>query len=111
MAVYHATKAYILSFTEALHRELAPRGIRVTALCPGPVETEFQARAGMPEDYYPRKLSRSMQRVAREGYDGLMRGRRVVVPGSDNKVAALLPRLLPRAIMLRLVHTFMRRRG
>jgi hypothetical protein len=52
-----------------------------------------------------------MQRVAREGYDGLMRGRRVVVPGSDNKVAALLPRLLPRAIMLRLVHTFMRRRG
>ena len=96
MAVYHATKAYVLSFSEALHRELKPHGVRVTALCPGPVETEFQARAGMPEGYFPRMLSRSAERVAHEGYDGLMRNRRVVVPGSDNKVAALLPRLLPR---------------
>ena len=47
MAVYYASKAYVLSFSEALHRELAGRGIRVTALCPGPVETEFQARSGM----------------------------------------------------------------
>ena len=49
MAVYHATKAYVLSFSEALHRELAAEGVRVTALCPGPVETEFMARAGIPE--------------------------------------------------------------
>jgi len=109
MAVYHATKAYILSFSQALHRELAPRGIRVTALCPGPVETEFQARAGIPQGYFPRLLARSAERVAREGYDGLMRGRRVVVPGSDNKVAALLPRLLPRGLMLKMVSAFVRR--
>ena len=89
MAVYHATKAYVLSFSEALHHELKPLGVRVTALCPGPVETEFQARAGIPGDYFPRFLARSPERVAREGYDGLMRGRRVVVPGSDNWVAAL----------------------
>ena len=89
MAVYHATKAYVLSFSEALHRELGGQGVRVTALCPGPVETEFMARAGIPENYFPRFLSRSAERVAQEGYDGLMRGRRVVVPGSDNKVAAL----------------------
>jgi len=108
MAVYHATKAYILSFSQALHRELAPRGIRVTALCPGPVETEFQARAGIPEGYFPRWLARSAERVAQEGYDGLMRGRRVVVPGSDNKVAALLPRLLPRGLMLKIVSAFVR---
>ena len=88
MAVYHATKAYVLSFSEALHRELGGQGVRVTALCPGPVETEFMARAGIPENYFPRFLSRSAERVAQEGYDGLMRGRRVVIPGSNNKAAA-----------------------
>ena len=108
MAVYHATKAYVLSFSEALHRELAPRGVRVTALCPGPVETEFMARAGIPEGYFPRFLARSADRVARDGYDGLMRGRRVVVPGSANKAAALMPRLLPRGVVLWLFRIFAR---
>ena len=100
MAVYHATKAYVLSFSEALHRELGGRGVRVTALCPGPVETEFMARAGIPENHFPRLLSRSAERVAREGYDGLMRGRRVVIPGSNNKAAAWLARMLPRRLVL-----------
>jgi short-subunit dehydrogenase len=102
MAVYYASKAYVLSFTEALHRELAPQGVRVTALCPGPVPTEFQARAGISDDHFPRILARSAVRVADEGYRGLMQGRRVVIPGSTNKVAAFLPRLLPRALMLAL---------
>ena len=96
MAVYHATKAYVLSLSEALHRELAPQGVRVTALCPGPVETEFQARAGIPQNYFPRLLARTAERVAREGYEGMMRGQRIVIPGSANKIAALLVRLLPR---------------
>ena len=87
------------------------KGVRVTALCPGPVETEFQARAGIPEGYFPRLLARSAERVAREGYDGLMRGQRVVVPGSDNKVAALLPRLLPRGLVLRMVRAFARKQS
>jgi short-subunit dehydrogenase len=106
MAVYHATKAYVLSFSEALHQELKPRGVRVTALCPGPVETEFQARAGMPSDYFPPMLARSAERVAREGYGGLMANRRVVVPGSHNRVAALLPRLLPRGLMLSIMSRY-----
>jgi short-subunit dehydrogenase len=80
----------------------------VTTLCPGPVETEFQARAGMGEGQFPRILFRSPERVAREGYDGLMRGRRVVVPGSDNKVATLLPRFLPRRLVLSVVHRLQR---
>ena len=109
MAVYHATKAYVLSFSEALHREFKPRGVRVTALCPGPVATEFQTRAGMPAGYFPRFMARTAERVAREGYDGLMRGKRVVVPGSDNKVATLLARLLPRGLVLRLVRGFARK--
>jgi short-subunit dehydrogenase len=103
MAVYHATKAYVLSFSEALHHELAPKSIRVTVLCPGPVKTEFYAQAGMPDDYFPERMTRAAARVARMGYDGLMRGQRLVVPGSDNRLATLLPRLLPRSLMLAIV--------
>jgi short-subunit dehydrogenase len=99
-AVYYAGKAFVLSFSEALHRELGGQGVRVTALCPGPVETEFMAMAGVPETYFPRFLARSPERVAREGYEGLMQGRRVVIPGSDNKVAAWLARMLPRRTLL-----------
>ncbi len=71
MAVYYASKAYVLSFTEALHHELAPKGVRVTALCPGPVPTEFQARAGVKAMKFPRRLTRSAERVAADGYQGL----------------------------------------
>jgi uncharacterized protein len=99
MAVYHATKAYVVSFTQALHQELKPRGIRVTALCPGPVETEFQARAGIARDHFVRPLVRTADRVARDGYEGFMRGRRLVVPGFHNRLATELPRALPRALM------------
>jgi short-subunit dehydrogenase len=100
MAVYHATKAYVLSFSQALHQELKPKGIRVTALCPGPVDTEFGVRPGGP---LARKLVRSVERVAREGFEGLMQGKSVVVPGRSNKVISMLPRLLPRSVMLSLV--------
>jgi short-subunit dehydrogenase len=103
MAVYYATKAYVLSFSEALHHELKDRGVRVTALCPGPVSTEFQARAGIVGNIFPRLLSRSAGRVAREGYRGLKEGRRVVVPGSANKVVTTLARIVPHAILLEAV--------
>src|ERR1043166_4847807 len=102
MAVYYATKSYVLSFSEALHVELKPRGVRVTVLAPGPVPTEFQARAGI-SDRLPRLLSCSPEKVARAGYKGLMRGQRVVVPGLGRKLATFMPRLLPRGLMLRLV--------
>ena len=103
MAVYHASKAYVLSFTEALHAELKASGVRVCALCPGPVETEFFDRAGMPPDYFPKFIARSAERVAREGYAGFMAGHRVVVPGTLNRITTLLPRLLPRAVMLAMI--------
>jgi short-subunit dehydrogenase len=100
-AVYYAGKAFVLSLTEALHDELAPRGIRVTCLCPGPVATEFQVRAGIAEAAPPWPLAVSAERVAEAGYRGLMRGQRVVVPGWANKLlATLLPRLVPRSILL-----------
>jgi uncharacterized protein len=100
MAVYYASKAYVLSFSEALHRELAPQGVRVTALCPGPVPTEFQARAGLADGARPRVLVLSAEYVACAGYRGLMQGRRLVVPGAGNKAVTVLTRLVPRGLLL-----------
>jgi len=82
MAVYYATKAYALSFTEALHSELRPRGIRVSMLCPGPVPTEFAERAGLSKrSMGPSALIQSADYVAEAGYRGLIDGRRTIVPG------------------------------
>jgi len=103
MAVYYASKAYVLSFSEALHRELRPKGVRVTVLCPGPVPTEFQARAGMSDDAFPRLLTRSAEQVARDGYRGLMQGRRVVVPGALNRAVTTIIRFAPRTLVLELI--------
>jgi short-subunit dehydrogenase len=109
MAVYYASKAYVLSFSEALHRELSDRGIRVTALCPGPVATEFQARSGMREDGGSNILSLPAVRVATLGYDGFMRGRRVVIAGAGNKIVVGLLRLIPHALLLPIIALGMRR--
>jgi uncharacterized protein len=103
MAVYYATKAYVLSFTEALHQELKSRGVRVTALCPGPVATEFQARAGMSGEVFPSLLTRTPGRVAREGYMGLKEGRRLVIPGTANRLVTLVGRFAPRGFLLKMV--------
>ena len=114
MAVYYATKAYVLSFSEALYQELKSQGVRVTTLCPGPVPTEFQARAGIPEIELPNgqrvpralgsnSLSRTADQVAAAGYAGLMRGRRVVIPGIGNQAVALLARLTPHRVMLGII--------
>lgn len=100
MAVYHATKAYVVSLTEGLHSELAAEGVRVCALCPGPVATGFAARAGLPDGYFPGILDRSAEQVAREGYAGFMGGHRIVVPGGPNRLLTLLPRLVPRGLVL-----------
>jgi short-subunit dehydrogenase len=103
-AVYYASKAFVLSFSEALHVELKPKGVRVTCLCPGPVATEFQARAGVAEERLPRLLTQTAEQVAEEGYRGLMAGRRLVVPGLGNRaVAGLVPRIMPRGLLLGLL--------
>jgi len=101
--VYYATKAYVVSFTEGLAQEMAPLGVKVSCLCPGPVTTGFQARAGF-------ELSGAMAavkpalvpaaEVARQGYEGLIAGKRVVVPGIANKLMLGLVRLTPRAVLL-----------
>jgi len=101
MAVYYASKAYVLSFSEALHWELSSRGIRVTALCPGPVQTEFQARSGMKLPRAAQMLELPADRVAAIGYDALMRGERVAVAGTLNGIAVFLRRFMPNAVLVR----------
>jgi short-subunit dehydrogenase len=104
MAVYNATKAYVVFFTEALHRELAPLGIRVCVLCPGPMPTGFHARAGLDQrrlrEPMVRLIARQPEWVALRGYRGLMRGKRRVVPGIGNKVIALFAGMIPRRVIL-----------
>jgi short-subunit dehydrogenase len=101
MAVYYATKAYVLSFSEALHSELKARGVRVSVLCPGPVPTEFGARAGVKgRSLAPDFLSQSAEDVAQAGYRGLMRGQRTIVPGPLNKLLVLLIKLFPRRLVM-----------
>jgi short-subunit dehydrogenase len=110
-AVYYASKAFVVSLSEALHAELKPRGIRVTCLCPGPVATEFQARAGIAEAKPAWPLAAPAREVAAAGYRGLMEGRRLVVPGWANRlVATLVPRLLPRALLLQQLDARQRQR-
>jgi short-subunit dehydrogenase len=110
MAVYYATKAYVLSFTEALHSELKPRGIRVSVLCPGPVPTEFGDRAGLSKRSMQGPLSQSADCVAEAGYRGLMQGRRTIVPGVVNKLITFFIRVIPRRLVLAFVDHRQRRR-
>lgn len=110
MAVYYASKAYVLSFTEALRTELAPKGVRVTVLCPGPVRTEFQARAGFRPAYDASLLDVSPADVALAGYRGLMGNKRAVLPGLGTKLVPPMLRLLPRAAILAAVAGFQMRK-
>jgi len=100
MAVYYASKAYVRSLSDALHREMKKRGVRVTNLAPGPVPTEFGARAGIRSGTAPEILTQSAEHVAELGYRGLMEGRALVVPGLINRLAIALIRFVPRGLLL-----------
>jgi len=109
-ASYAASKAYVLSFTEALHEELRGTGVTATALCPGPVKTEFieVATGGEPNKVGkpPAIVWTSSAMVARSGIDAMLRGRRVVVPGLLNRIGAFLAPRTPRPILLPIVRRF-----
>jgi short-subunit dehydrogenase len=102
MAVYYATKAFVLSFTEALHHELKGSGVRVSALCPGPTESEFGEVAGSKSPALER-IRGPADAVVRAGLKGLDRNKAIVIPGWPNKVTAQANRFLTRAAMRRIV--------
>jgi short-subunit dehydrogenase len=110
MAMYYASKAFILSFTEALRQELKPKGVRVTVLCPGPVLTEFQDRAGFRPGFDSAILNVAPAEVAKQGYRGLMANKRAVLPGFGIKAVPLLLRLFPRGFILAAVAGFQLRK-
>ncbi|MBX5483950.1 MAG: SDR family oxidoreductase [Myxococcaceae bacterium] len=106
MAVYYATKAYVVSFSEALTEEVRGTGVTVTALCPGYTETEFAARAA--EHHRPRLFSGPMgkgdaREVALVGYRAMKKGTRLVIPGGMNKLAAWSVPFTPRGVLLKIV--------
>lgn len=103
MAVYYATKAYVLSFTEAIAEEVAGSGLKVSCLCPGPTATGFATRAGMTDAQVFTGDVMDVTRVAQEGFDGWNAGRITVVPGFGNRRGAFLVRLAPRAMVRRIV--------
>ena len=110
MAVYYASKAYVISFTEALRGELGRRGVRVTVLCPGPVPSEFQARAGFAPGFDSAVLNVSAADVALAAYRGLMANKRAVLPGLGIKIVPFLLRFFPRGFILAAVGRFQMRK-
>ena len=110
MGVYAATKAYVTSFSEALRSEVRAHGVTVSALCPGPVHTEFDtvaARSGDPRQAAPEFTYVPMDQVVRDALEGIEQARAIVIPGLAMKVAMVIARLTPLA-MLRLASRFKR---
>lgn len=111
MAVYYATKAYVLSFSEALAEELRDTGVTVSVLCPGPTTTGFHQRAGLGDKLLggPLKMSDAAA-VARAGYQGFKEGKRIVIPGRGNRLLAGSVRFMPRKVVTKVVRRMQERR-
>ena len=99
MAVYFATKAFVLSLSEALHEELKPHGVHVTCLCPGPTRTEFGDIAGFGGNGMFDRVAMESPAVVKAGLEGLDKNRAVVVPGAVNKIGAASTRFAPRSVV------------
>jgi short-subunit dehydrogenase len=107
MAVYYATKAFVLSLSEALANETRETGVTVTALCPGPTVTDFQKQAGLEDTtLFNNPFVMSAAEAARAGYEGMMRGRRVVIPGLANAMLVQGTRIAPRRLSTAIARRF-----
>jgi short-subunit dehydrogenase len=104
MSIYYATKAFVLSFSEAINYELRPNGITVTTLCPGPTESEFKVRAGSQRSRLFEAFLMDAPTVARVGYDAMMKGKAVAIPGLRNKLIPVAARLIPRPMIATMSH-------
>lgn len=111
MAVYFASKAYLLSISQALMREVRDSGVTVTCLCPGPLRTPFLARAGAGETALFKGIHKlSADVAARAGWDAMKAGRALCIPGFGAKIAVITTRLLPRAAVLAIIGRLQRKR-
>lgn len=101
MAVYYASKAYVISFSEALSEEVRGTGVTVTVLCPGATATGFQERAAVETTPLFRLPMAKANAVASAGIDGMLRGQPVVIPGITNKLVAISPKITPRGLLVK----------
>jgi short-subunit dehydrogenase len=106
-ATYAASKAFVLSFSEALHTEVGGQGVTITALCPGPVKTEFQEVADADDfaSKLPKPLWVAPEQVAEQALKGLEKGARVVTPGIGNRLSGAVSRATPNAVLLRVLRS------
>ena len=113
MAVYYATKAFVLHFSEALDEELRDTAVRVSAFCPGPTATGFKSRAQLEESKLFNQPQNVMDAgvVAEVGYRGLLKGQRVVIPGFWNKLLVQGSRIMPRRLVTSIVRNMQERRA
>lgn len=103
MAVYFATMAYVLSFSEAIDNEVSDKGVTVTTLCPGPTESGFQEAAAMQDSslFKGKKLPTSKE-VAQYGYKAMMKGQTIAIHGFMNNILANSVRFIPRALVVKI---------
>lgn len=111
MAAYYASKAFVLSFSEALAEELEGSGVSVTALCPGPTWTGFQKRARMLNSGVLAGNVMSAEEVARIGFSGMKRGERVAIPGWRNKLGTKLVKFIPRKLLTKIIRKIQEERA
>ncbi|MFD2246384.1 SDR family NAD(P)-dependent oxidoreductase [Pontibacter ruber] len=111
MAVYYASKAYVLSFSEALATEQEEDNVTVTVLCPGPTETDFQENANLHgSGLFSKQMVADARSVAKAGYEAMMAGEVVVIPGIQNKLTAFSTRLVPRSFLRKMVKRIQEKR-
>jgi len=110
-ALYNVSKAYVLFFSEALREELKGTGVSVTCLCPGATKTNWQTRTGAENIQFNQVRMIDAKIVAEHGYKGLMKGKRLVVPGIDNKITLLSIKFAPRVVILKVARFLAQKTG
>ena len=105
MGIYYASKAYVLNLTEAIHEECRGSNVKISCLCPGPVKTEFQNKAGIVKTEAAKKYLMDAKIVANIGYEGFIKGKVIIIPGFKNKLLVLGNKFLPRVISRRIINS------
>ncbi len=105
MGIYYASKAYVLNLTEAIHEECRGSNVKVSCLCPGPVKTEFQNKAGIVKTEAAKKYLMDVRIVANKGYEGFVKGKAIIIPGFKNKLLFLGNKYLPRSISRKIINS------
>lgn len=103
MAIYYASKAYVLNFTEAIYEELKGKGIKVSCLCPGPVATSFQDKAGIKKKQYAKKSLMTSKSVAEVAYKSFNNGKLIIIPGFKNKLIVAVNKFIPRSLSRKII--------